>query len=208
MCAMQRLVVFEVINLKPSEGGSHDEQITRGRDRDREAVTRGRRSRQARDPGTRCRPGWSGADQSGLAHATGSSSGAPGCRARLHASPCDCERSSAHHWARKLAALGKWPPASSRRNWSSPTESSGARAARTTPHDAAAICEAASRPTMRFIPVKSVDAAEHAVACTGCAKELTGRSHRLHAIAIRGLLAEFGLVFPQSPRLSCTAVLS
>jgi transposase len=64
--------------------------------------------------------------------------------------------------------------------------------------DAAAICEAASRPNMRFVPVKS------------CAQQGVMSLHRLRegykeernacTNRIRGLLAEFGLVFAKGPK--------
>ncbi|MFE8645908.1 IS110 family transposase [Sphingomonas sp. NCPPB 2930] len=64
-------------------------------------------------------------------------------------------------------------------------------------NDAAAICEAASRPQMRFVPIKSAEQqaqlAVHRVR-EGYKKERTACINQ-----IRGLLAEFGLVFAQSP---------
>ena len=64
-------------------------------------------------------------------------------------------------------------------------------------NDAAAICEAAGRPHMRFVPVKSAEQqgqlAVHRLR-EGYKEERTALINR-----IRGLLAEFGLVFPQSP---------
>ncbi len=65
---------------------------------------------------------------------------------------------------------------------------------------AAAICEAAGRPRMRFVPVKiTQQQGQLAVHCLrgrrqGFKEECTALINR-----IRGLLAEFGLVFPQSP---------
>jgi transposase len=64
-------------------------------------------------------------------------------------------------------------------------------------NDAAAICEAASRPSMRFVPVKSVE--QQSMLCVhrlreGLKAERTGCINR-----IRGLLAEFGLAFAQGP---------
>ena len=64
-------------------------------------------------------------------------------------------------------------------------------------NDAAAICEAASRPTMRFVPVKSVE--QQSMLCVhrlreGLKADRTGCINR-----IRGLMAEFGLVFTQGP---------
>ena len=65
--------------------------------------------------------------------------------------------------------------------------------------DAAANCEAASRPSMRFVPVKSVEqqsmVALHRLR-EGYKEERTACINR-----IRGLLAEFGLVFAQRPEV-------
>ena len=64
-------------------------------------------------------------------------------------------------------------------------------------NDAAAICEAAGRPHMRFVPVKTAkqqgQLAVHRLR-EGFKEERTALINR-----IRGLLTEFGLVFPQSP---------
>ena len=64
-------------------------------------------------------------------------------------------------------------------------------------NDAAAICEAASRPHMRFVPVKTAEQqgqlSVHRLR-EGYKAERTALINR-----IRGALAEFGLVFPQSP---------
>lgn len=64
-------------------------------------------------------------------------------------------------------------------------------------NDAAAICEAAARPHMRFVPVKSAEQqgqlAVHRLR-EGYKEERTALINR-----IRGLLLEHGLVFPQSP---------
>src|ERR1700750_3228499 len=59
---------------------------------------------------------------------------------------------TSHHWARELAALGHtvrlMPPA-----YVKPYVKRG----KTDAADAEAICEAVTRPTMRFVPVKSVE---------------------------------------------------
>ena len=64
-------------------------------------------------------------------------------------------------------------------------------------NDAAAICEAASRPHMRFVPVKTAEQqgllSVHRLR-EGYKEERTALINR-----IRGLLTEFGLVFAQSP---------
>jgi transposase len=64
-------------------------------------------------------------------------------------------------------------------------------------NDAAAICEAAGRPHMRFVPVKTAEQqaqlSVHRLR-EGFKEERTALINR-----VRGLLTEFGLVFPQSP---------
>ena len=62
-------------------------------------------------------------------------------------------------------------------------------------NDAEAICEAVSRPHMRFVPIKTPE--QQAVLCLhrvrqGFIEERTATINRL-----RGLLAEFGFVLPQ-----------
>lgn len=64
-------------------------------------------------------------------------------------------------------------------------------------NDAAAICEAASRPHMRFVAVKSAEQQDQLAVPRlreGYKEERTALINR-----IRGLLTEFGLVFPQTP---------
>lgn len=63
--------------------------------------------------------------------------------------------------------------------------------------DAAAICEAVSRPNMRFVPIK--DEHQQSILCLhrtrqGFIEERTACLNR-----IRGLLSEFGIVLPQKP---------
>lgn len=70
-----------------------------------------------------------------------------------------CGRS--HHWARELVRLGHevrlMPPA-----YVKPYVERG----KTDAGDAEAICEAVSRPTMRFVPIKSVEQ-QARYSCTG-----------------------------------------
>ena len=104
--------------------------------------------------------------------------------------------SGAHHWARKLQALGLdarlIAPC-----FVTPYRMQG-RGGKNDANDAAAVCEAASRPSMRFVPVKDVDQQSllsiHRLR-EGWKEERTACINR-----IRGVLAEFGLVFPQSPK--------
>ena len=58
--------------------------------------------------------------------------------------------------------------------------------------DAEAICEAMSRPRMRFVPIKSAEQ-QAALMLAGLRDQLTGRRTQL-SNTIRGYAAEFGLV--------------
>lgn len=113
-----------------------------------------------------------------------------GCVVAMEAS------SSAHHWARKLIALGLDARIISAQ-LVSPYRSQGVTG-KNDANDAAAICEAASRPTMRFIPVKSVE--QQSMLCVHRLREGIKEDRTACINRIRGLLAEFGLVFPQGAR--------
>jgi transposase len=99
---------------------------------------------------------------------------------------------TAHHWARELIALGHdvrlMPPqyvkAYVKRN-------------KTDAADAEAICEAVRRPSMRFVPVKTVD--QQAVLMLHRGRELLVRQRTMAINALRGHLAEFGMVAPLGP---------
>jgi transposase len=100
--------------------------------------------------------------------------------------------SGAHHWARRLQALGHTPRIVAPK-FVSPYRMSG-RQGKNDAQDAAAICEAAGRPAMRFVPMKT---AEQQALLTvhrvrqGFVTERTATINRL-----RGLLSEFGIVLP------------
>ena len=64
--------------------------------------------------------------------------------------------------------------------------------------DAAAICEAVSRPSMRFVPIKS-EAQQAALMLHRARALLVGQRTAL-ICALRGHLAEFGIVAPKGPR--------
>ena len=64
--------------------------------------------------------------------------------------------------------------------------------------DAAAICEAVTRPSMRFVPVKDVD--QQAVLMMHRARNLLVRQRTMAVNALRAHLAEFGIVAPQGLR--------
>ena len=103
---------------------------------------------------------------------------------------------SGHHWARRLRAAGLDARLIAA-HFVSPYRMEG-KSGKNDATDAAAICEAASRPSMRFVPVKTTEQqgvmSLHRVR-EGLKEERTGCINR-----IRGVLAEFGLVFGKSPK--------
>ena len=105
--------------------------------------------------------------------------------------------SSAHHWARGLRALGLDARLIAA-HFVSPYRMEG-KSGKNDMTDAAAICEAASRPSMRFVPIKSCEQqgvmSLHRIR-EGFKEERTACINR-----IRGVLAEFGLVFGKSPKV-------
>jgi len=117
----------------------------------------------------------------------------PGCEVGMEA----C--SGAHHWARELQARGYTvklvPP-----QFVKPYIKSNKNDA----NDAEAICEAISRPTMRYVQVKSVYQQDIQAAHRIRSELMTHRKAK--ANQIRGLVAEYGLVAPQHHRQLCTAV--
>jgi transposase len=64
------------------------------------------------------------------------------------------------------------------------------------PADAEAICEAVTRPTMRFVPIKEVD--QQDLQSLHRARERVVKARIALVNEIRGLLAEYGIVLPQS----------
>jgi transposase len=99
---------------------------------------------------------------------------------------------SAHYWARELSGLGHEVKllgpgdvqAYVRRN-------------KTDAADAAAICEAVTRPHLRAVPVKS--AAQQAVAVQHRVRDLLVRQRTQLINALRGHLSEFGLIAARGP---------
>ena len=61
--------------------------------------------------------------------------------------------------------------------------------------DAEAICEAVTRPTMRFVPVKSAE--QQAVLMLHRTRELLVRQRTMLVNALRGHMAELGIIAPQ-----------
>ena len=103
--------------------------------------------------------------------------------------------SSSHHWARKLIALG-FDARIIAAQLVSPYRKQGA-SGKNDANDAAAICEAASRPQMHFVPAKSID--QQSMLCVHRLREGFKAERTACINRIRGLLAEFGLVFAQGP---------
>jgi transposase len=64
--------------------------------------------------------------------------------------------------------------------------------------DAEAICEAVTRPTMRFVPIKSAE--RQGVLALHRTRELLVRQRTMLINAIRGHCAEFGIIAPQGVR--------
>jgi len=113
-----------------------------------------------------------------------------GCMVAMEAS------SSAHHWARKLLAMGLDARIVSAQ-LVSPYRQEGSTG-KNDANDAAAICEAASRPRMRFVPVKSIE--QQSMLCVHRLREGIKADRTACINRIRGLLLEFGLAFAQGPR--------
>ena len=95
----------------------------------------------------------------------------------------------AHHWARRLTAMGHRvrliPP-----QYVKPY----VKRSKTDRADAEAICEAASRPSMRFVPVKSAERQGELMVLR--TRELLVRQRTQAVNALRGHATEFGPVAP------------
>ena len=97
---------------------------------------------------------------------------------------------AAHHWGRVLTGLGhtvKLIAPEAVRPFVKPGRKNDAA-------DAAALCEAARRPDIKFVPVKSV--AQQGVLALHTARVLLVKQQTMLANALRGLAAEFGLTAP------------
>jgi transposase len=96
---------------------------------------------------------------------------------------------TSHHWARELIGLGHtvklMPPAYVK---------AYVKRGKTDAADAEAICEAVTRPSMRFVPIKSRE--QQAALSLHRARDLLVKQRTQLINMMRGLLAEFGIAIP------------
>ena len=94
---------------------------------------------------------------------------------------------SAHHWGRELQSLGHtvrlMPPSYVK---------AYLKRSKNDANDAAAICEAVTRPSMRFVPIKTKE--QQAALMLHRARQLLVRQRTMLSNALRGHLAELGIV--------------
>ena len=105
----------------------------------------------------------------------------PPCLIGIEACP------TAHHWSRKLQALGhtvKLMPPSYVKAY--------VKRSKNDANDAAAICEAVARPSMRFVPTKSEQ--QQSGLMLHRSRQLLVRQRTMLSNAIRGHMAELGIV--------------
>jgi transposase len=105
----------------------------------------------------------------------------PSCLVGVEACP------SAHYWSRKLQALGHtvrlMPPSYVK---------AYLKRSKNDANDAAAICEAVTRPSMRFVPTKSDQQQSGLMLHRG--RQLLVRQRTMLSNAIRGHMAELGII--------------
>ena len=105
----------------------------------------------------------------------------PSCLVGIEACP------TAHHWSRELQSLGhtvKLMPPSYVKAYLKRSKNDA--------NDAAAICEAVTRPSMRFVATKSKE--QQAALMLHRSRQLLVRQRTMLSNSIRGQLAEFGIV--------------
>src|SRR5277367_2882492 len=105
----------------------------------------------------------------------------PPCLVGIEACP------SAHHWGRELALLGhsvKLMPPSYVKAYLKRSKNDA--------NDAAAICEAVTRPSMRFVPIKTKE--QQTALMLHRTRQLLVRQRTMLSNALRGHLAELGIV--------------
>ena len=105
------------------------------------------------------------------------------CRHAWSESTCP----SAHHWGRELQALGhtvKLIPPSYVKAYLKRSKNDA--------NDAAAICEAVTRPSMRFVPIKTKE--QQTASMLHRTRQLLVHQRTMLSNALRGHLAELGIV--------------
>ena len=118
--------------------------------------------------------------------------GLPRCLIGIEACP------AAHHWARELQAIGHtvrlMPPSYVK---------AYLKRSKNDANDAAAICEAVTRPSMRFVAVKTKE--QQAALMLHRARQLLVRQRTMLSNAIRGHLSELGIVSAKGRNLKVLA---
>ncbi len=97
---------------------------------------------------------------------------------------------SAHHWSRKLGGYGHTV-----RLMAPQFVKPYVKTNKDDKADAEAICEAVSRPNMRFVPEKTVE--QQAILSVHKARQGFVKARTAQGNQIRGLLSEFGIVIPK-----------
>ena len=98
---------------------------------------------------------------------------------------------AAHHWARMLTGLGH----SVKLIAPEAVKPFVKKGKKNDAADAAAICEAASRPDVKFVPAKSVE--QQGILALHAARSLLVKQQTMLANAMRGLATEFGITVPK-----------
>ena len=104
---------------------------------------------------------------------------------------------SRHYWAREITKLGHDVRLIAPRYVKPYVKRGKSDAA-----DAEAICEAVTRPTMRFVPIKSAE--QQAVLCQHRVRDLLIRQRTQLSNVIRGLIGEFGHTVRKGLSYICT----
>ena len=102
----------------------------------------------------------------------------------------------AHHWGRRLGGMGheiRMMPAAYVTPYVKRNKNDG--------RDAEGVCEAAGRPTMRFVPVKSLES--QAVLTMHRARSVLVRQRTMLGNSLRSMMAEFGTVAPKGVKGLC-----
>jgi len=107
--------------------------------------------------------------------------------------------SSSHDWARRLQALGHRVQLMAPQ-FVRPYVKTNKNEAR----DAEAICEAVTRPTMRFVPIKTAE--QQAILALHRARQGVVKARTAQANQLRSLLAACGIVLPQGIHVPLRAV--